>query len=262
MASVLGLLLAGALVHAPAWAADAAPLAQLRLEREGARYVAWADNRLQGPVEVELRYRQADNVTATPRLPARAVVPAGGSVVVARFYPGDARQGNELALAMDALPGDPRARAGEAIYRLPFAQAQVRVDQAFGGGHSHRDEQNHYAVDFALAEGTPVLAARRGTIMQVEQDSHDGPGQPANLVRVLHEDGSMAVYAHLKQASAWVSPGQVIDAGQVLALSGNTGQSTAPHLHFAVQLNRGMRLVSIPFRMQGPAGELRFPRSD
>lgn len=256
------LVAAGGPASAQAAPAGVAPIAQLRLQREAGHYVARADNRLLGPVEVELRYRQADNVAAAPRLPARAVVPAGGSVVVARFYPADARQGDELALSLDALPGDPRARAREAVYRLPFARPQVRVDQAFGGSHSHTDAQNHYAVDFALPEATPVLAARRGTVMQVEQDARAGGGQAANLVRILHEDGSMAVYAHLQHASAQVRPGQVVDAGQPLALSGNTGQSSAPHLHFAVQINRGMRLVSIPFRMQGSSGELRFPRSD
>ena len=70
----------------------------------------------------------------------------------------------------------------------------------------------------------------------------------------------MALYAHLKPEGVQVRVGQQVRQGQPIALSGNTGYSTAPHLHFVVQANRGMRLEAIPFRMFGAAGELKFPR--
>ena len=53
----------------------------------------------------------------------------------------------------------------------------------------------------------------------------------------------------LAEAGAQVRPGQRVQAGERIGLSGNTGYSTAPHLHFAVQVNRGMQLEAIPFRM-------------
>ena len=86
-------------------------------------------------------------------------------------------------------------------------------------------------------------------------------GGRANFIRILHDDGSMAVYAHLQPEGVQVHTGQRVRQGQRIGLSGNTGFSTAPHLHFVLQVNRGMRLESIPFRMFGPLGELRFPGS-
>jgi len=101
-------------------------------------------------------------------------------------------------------------------------------------------------------------------VMQVESDfekaglNRERYGGRANFVRILHDDGSMALYAHLKSEGVLVRVGQRVRAGQPIGLSGNTGFTTGPHLHFAVQINRGMKLESIPFRMQGPAGPLRI----
>jgi murein DD-endopeptidase MepM/ murein hydrolase activator NlpD len=92
--------------------------------------------------------------------------------------------------------------------------------------------------------------------MQVES-GFDRPGLDrvayggrANFIRLLHDDGTMSLYAHLKSDGVLVRPGQRVTAGQRIGLSGNTGFTTGPHLHFAVQVNRGMRLLSLPFRMQ------------
>jgi murein DD-endopeptidase MepM/ murein hydrolase activator NlpD len=80
------------------------------------------------------------------------------------------------------------------------------------------------------------------------------------LVRVLHNDGSMALYAHLQAGSLQVRLGQSVETGQALAASGNTGQSTGPHLHFAIQANTGLALTSLRFRMRSERGELKFSR--
>ncbi len=109
-----------------------------------------------------------------------------------------------------------------------------------------------------------MLCARDGVVMQVESDFDKAGlnlekfGGRANFVRILHDDGTMALYAHLQEGGVLVHVGQRVLAGQQIGLSGNTGFTTGPHLHFAVQVNRGMQLESIAFRMRGPAGALHF----
>lgn len=238
---------------------------RLRLERSGLRYQAWADNLLHGPVEVRLDFRRSRNVSARPALPATTTVPARSSVLVAEVLMSDPLKGGDFDLSLESLPGDPASVPQDYDYRLPFDYGRVRVDQGPGGSFSHNDDQNRYAIDFAVPEGTPILAAREGLVMQVESDfdqaglNREKYGGRANFIRILHGDGSMALYAHLKPEGVQVRVGQYVRKGQRIGLSGNTGLSTAPHLHFVVQVNRGMSLAAIPVRMFGPLGLLQFP---
>ena len=106
---------------------------------------------------------------------------------------------------------------------------------------------------------TPIHAARSGVVMEVNNDYYKNGTKKAyksraNSIRILHDDGSMAIYAHLALEKAQVYPGLKVSTGQLIGYSGNTGFSTGPHLHFAVQLNKGMELVSIPFNFIGTDG--------
>ena len=239
-------------------AAEPGAVARLRLETDNGRYLAFADNNLAGPIEVMLQAR-GGAVDSDPQLPARATVPARGTTLVAVI---DGSRGGELL--MDSLPGDPSARPRDYEYLLPLQQRSFRIDQGFGGSFSHSDPQNRYAADFAADVGTPVLAARDGVVMQVENDfakaglNREKYGGRANFIRILHDDGTMALYAHLREEGALVRVGQRVRAGQQIGLSGNTGFTTGPHLHFVVQVNRGMKLESLPFRMRSPAGPMRI----
>lgn len=243
------------------------PIARLRIEEVGGRNQAWADNLLGGPVEVRLRFQQQHNVASDPPLPAHVTLPAGRSVRLAVLSVVDSgRGGGGFKLQMDSLPGDPAAKPQPIEYRLPLpASVVARIDQGYGGRFSHTDIQNRYAVDFAVPEGTPVLAARDGAVMQVESGFRNAGtdaarfASQANYIRIAHDDGTMAVYAHLKPNGALVRVGQRVRAGDRIGLSGNTGYTTGPHLHFVVQINRGMRIESLPFRMRGPDGPLRIP---
>ena len=236
----------------------------LRIEREDGVTLAWADNPLTGPVQVRLS-ADRPGVDADPELPARATVSARNSTLVARVR-------SPATLRLDVVPGSPSAIPDDYEYGFPLQLPEPRIEQGWGGSYSHADEQNRHAVDFGAPLGTPVLAARDGVVMQVEgvdtgiHGSSYTVSEPrakdAVTLRILHNDGSMAVYAHLARDGVLVKMGQRVWRGQRIGLSGNSGHSTGPHLHFAVQANRGMRLLSIPFRMFSPRGILRFSEAE
>ncbi len=248
--ALLGLLAAPVLPAVDANAAAA--MAELSVERrtDGSRQ-ALVRNRLAGPIHVRV------HEAARPREVIEATLEAGETRAIGRF-------GGEGApdLRLEAQPGAPQllppGQRGVYAFPLPAASAW-RLTQGFGGRASHRDAANFHALDFAAAQGTPVLAARAGTVMQVVDTFTEGGTDETlkermNLVRVLHADGSMGLYAHIATGSARVQPGDGVQAGQALAAVGSVGWSSAPHLHFSVQVNDGRELLSLPFRMSGPDG--------
>jgi murein DD-endopeptidase MepM/ murein hydrolase activator NlpD len=145
-------------------------------------------------------------------------------------------------------------------YRVPFALgSSFKVTQTYPQRISHTTADTAYAVDLAVPDGTPIYAAREGTVINVHHDFFRGAPDPAlldqaNVVEILHDDGTIGLYAHLHWESIRVQPGQGVRRGQYIADSGNTGQSTGPHLHFAVIRNAGMRAESVPVQFAGSGG--------
>jgi murein DD-endopeptidase MepM/ murein hydrolase activator NlpD len=158
------------------------------------------------------------------------------------------------------LHGDPRSRhSPRRPYRAPFAVANdYSITQAFPIGVTHNTVDSRYAVDVAMPVGTDIHAARGGVVFEVASTNFRGGIDPdrdaasANIVRILHDDGTHAVYAHLNWNSIRVKPGDTVERGQYIADSGNTGFSSGPHLHFAVLQNVGMRMESVPVVFEGP----------
>lgn len=89
----------------------------------------------------------------------------------------------------------------------------------------------HRGVDFAVPVGTPVLAVGDGEVMVSKRD-----GAAGNYVAIRHGRQYMTRYMHLKKLL--VKPGQKVKRGDRIALSGNTGRSTGPHLHYEVWINQ------------------------
>ena len=162
--------------------------------------------------------------------------------------------------------GDITARHDDRYtYRLPFAPGQAfPVGQSCNGNFT--DTGLHkFAVDFDMPVGTPIHAAREGIVVDVKDDSRTGgAGQQyqdyGNYVIIQHADRTLAQYFHLKQGGAQVRLGDRVRAGALIGLSGNTGQSTGPHLHFDVV--RGTATVkseTVPFRFSTDQGPVRCP---
>ncbi len=93
----------------------------------------------------------------------------------------------------------------------------------------------------AQAVGVPIFAALDGTVVEAHDGEPDmntqGQNVPANYVKLDHGDGHTTTYLHMKRNSVAVSVGQPVTAGQQIGLTGSSGQSTAPHLHFQSELN-------------------------
>jgi murein DD-endopeptidase MepM/ murein hydrolase activator NlpD len=93
--------------------------------------------------------------------------------------------------------------------------------------HLGRIPGQHPGIDIAVAEGNYVRASAGGLVTQSGEDEVYG-----KFVRIRHADGYETVYGHASEL--FVAPEEEVEPHQVIALSGNTGSSTAPHLHFEV----------------------------
>jgi murein DD-endopeptidase MepM/ murein hydrolase activator NlpD len=152
------------------------------------------------------------------------------------------------------------------LYRLPYGDdVSFPIIQGYGAKLSHRGAER-FTLDFGMPVGTPVHAARDGLVVLVE-DSHDSGcareecGRFANFVVVLHADGTTGEYFHLQRGSVKVRVGENVARGQWLARSGNTGFSTAPHLHFGVyRTGRDRAAESLAVRFQTRHGAIGMPR--
>ena len=152
------------------------------------------------------------------------------------------------------------------LYLLPYASGtSYRVLQGFGSRFSHTGIEQ-YAVDFKMDEGTPVHAARGGTVARVVEEHNigcweDGCGRYANFIVILHDDGTTGEYYHLQQNGSLVGVGDEVAAGQHIGFSGNTGHTTMPHLHFAVyRATKGARPQSVPVSFISADGVVYRPR--
>ncbi len=246
-------------IRRPLVKGEAPPIVDLTsTEESDGRHYSLA-NRLAGPVGVRLTLENADGLISDPPSPFETVLSAQKTEAVMIVGRGDPDNPQRYEAKLVAIPGNPGATPVEDFeYQSPIPAGTVySVSQGFGGPVSHGELATYHAVDFAVDAGTPVLAARPGTVMQLESDflgaglNKERFGSRPCLVRVLHSDGSMAVYAHLQPESVTVVLGQQVKAGQQIARSGDDGFNAAPHLHFAIQANRHMTLQTIAYRIHG-----------
>lgn len=208
---------------------------------------------------VSLTFDLLQNFRLTDSVPVVRTVPAGLNLVLTRLQridsmaSIDAHPRVQIDLGSDSTRHDPAI-----LYAMPFGGEEARQLVGSFGGPTHHLE-NFYSLDFAMPEGTPVLAARAGVVVIVQDGFRGGALQAdlidkANLVVVAHADGTLASYGHLQTGIA-VALGDSVARGQLLGYSGSSDFPKLPHLHFHV----GMRLVggedrTILVRLENPNG--------
>ena len=139
----------------------------------------------------------------------------------------------------DRAASDAAAAAAEAARPRAVLPVQgARVSSGFG----YRWGTLHAGIDFAAPIGTPEYAAMDGVVVRAGAASGFGLA-----VYVQHDDGDVTVYGHMEQIL--VAEGQRVHAGDTIALLGNRGQSTGPHLHFEVHVGgiEGTRVDPVPW---------------
>ncbi len=230
------------------------PYLEPKHDQNSSRFIA--HNPMPAPVECGFKF---EGSKLEPRI---LMLPAKASVVM---FNSDTPLNNK-PYHFGCVLGDPNSQPVNYAYLPPFSSYKpMKISQAFNGSYSHQQQPNQYAVDIAMPVGTQIVAARGGLVVSTEGNySLGGVSSPyfldkANYVTVLHDDGSYATYAHLLMGRLAVKPGDRIEAGADIGLSGNSGFSSGPHLHFTVRRNLGLRSVSIPFMLKHSDGRMLTP---
>jgi murein DD-endopeptidase MepM/ murein hydrolase activator NlpD len=182
-------------------------ISRLNSENEQVRQLA---GRL---VEMESRYAQVRTMLGADIRPAMAAGDDSLPVAHPVFASSPDRQ------APQPGPSAPR--------RWPLDEHGLVTRGQVAEGSS---DETHPGIDIAVAMGTPIRAAGGGTVTKTGRDAEYGL-----FVLLTHTDGYQTMYGHASRLL--VAEGDEVNAGQVIALSGSTGRSSAPHLHFEIRRN-------------------------
>lgn len=151
------------------------------------------------------------------------------------------------------------------FYRLPYEIGETHpITQSFHGNFSHSGD-SEYAVDFGMEVGTKIYASRGGTVVMTKSDGYKsganrGFAEDANHITIKHEDGTYGKYVHLKQNGVAVQVGDIVNRGDFLGYSGNTGFTNGPHLHFVVFTGKDSKSrTSIPIKFIAKSGFVIVP---
>lgn len=121
--------------------------------------------------------------------------------------------------------GNSSNTTGSGYFMRPVSGGSISTNGYYSSGKFHG------AIDYAVSSGTPVYAAAAGVVMSTANLS----GSYGTYVVIRHANGLQSYYAHGTYGSICVSPGQTVSKGQQIMLSGSTGNSSGPHLHFEVR---------------------------
>lgn len=194
-------------------------------EEEARRRAAEEEARRQAAAEQARQVEDQRQRSASEPATGTASAPSGGS---GPSQGEGASDGGERSAEADASP-PPRAGASSSGWQWPVSGRVTsgygyRVHPIFGTSRLHA------GLDITGGTGTPIRAARSGTILF--SGWRNGYG---NTVMILHDGGVVSLYAH--QSRTAVSNGDTVSGGELIGYVGSTGWSTGPHLHFEIRVN-------------------------
>ncbi|GAA5040403.1 hypothetical protein GCM10011506_40860 [Marivirga lumbricoides] len=234
-------------------------------EKSDNGYIFYADNTALVPYSVKLNFEELKNLQPDKDLKSYiALAPAKSNKVeilrLRRVKEGSASSYNFNYIFTVGKPG--QQPDTDFAYWFPYRHGKKeRVAQGNNGSGTH---QGLNAIDFNLEEGEAVHAAREGLVIEVKEDSNTGGNNPkfekdGNYIRIYHEDGTIASYVHLQKNGSLVHVGETVKAGDKIGISGNTGYSSGPHLHFMVTYNRDFQTLTLPVKFLNYDGKSIIP---
>ncbi|MBN2053238.1 M23 family metallopeptidase [Candidatus Woesearchaeota archaeon] len=154
-------------------------------------------------------------------------------------------------------------KSSKNIYRLPFDEKlDIRPSPA---PFHYKDNGLENAVDFAMPEGTPILAAFDGIVEEVVDKYYTGKYEKSflnkcNFIIIKHANGECSNYVHLKKGCI-VKERERVNKGQLIGYSGLSGFTSYPHLHFEVSADySALRSIPIRFKIKDKIVILSSPR--
>lgn len=163
---------------------------------------------------------------------------------------------DDTKFSYSSFLGNPTNAIRQNKLGLPFPKEKIyKIIQGYNGGFSHNNEYNRFAIDFNLKVNDTICSADDGIIVGIIQDYKFGgntqiwrDNDRSNFITIYHpHSGLYKQYSHLIHSGSFVKIGEEVKKGQPIGLSGMTGFTDTPHLHFNVLIpKKGGTFVSIP----------------
>jgi hypothetical protein len=226
---------------------------EMSRSREGASL--GIENRCHAPLTAQITFHSLLNLEPDRPRPIRVVLEPGQHEAPFVHLEAKRKATWSYGTILEAIPGRGSAVHDDSVrYEFPFGGADPQI--CAQGPREKPTHMGSFAFDFAMPIGTPIVAAREGVVFSTVDGFEEGSAETAkflersNNVIVLHDDGTIAAYAHLQRGMA-VTEGDRVAVGQLLGWSGNSGYSSGPHLHFEVAIPQFSVSETIPIVFVG-----------
>jgi murein DD-endopeptidase MepM/ murein hydrolase activator NlpD len=158
--------------------------------------------------------------------------------------------------------------AANRVYKLPFPAGESSwVIQGNNSSYNHNNGNSgqKFSWDLRRPCGSPVLAARAGTITTIPTDTNDGMGGANNQVAIVHSDGTVAYYLHIEKGSVparfKTGSATTVRVGEQIARVGSVGNSLTGHIHFMVKASSAANALTMGVSFTDVSDDNGIPRT-